>query len=125
MINRKQSFPNLSVDEIEKIICKELDVNKAEDVVSVDLKGKTDVADRMVVATGISSRHVAALADYIVTALKKAGYETVPTEGKESGEWILVDAGDVIVHIFKADIRERYNLEKMWSALDSSREIAF
>lgn len=79
----------------------------------------------MVVATGISSRHVAALADYIVTALKKAGYETVPTEGKESGEWILVDAGDVIVHIFKADIRERYNLEKMWSALDSSREIAF
>ena len=78
----------------------------------------------MIVASGISARHVGALADYVITALKQAGYESVPTEGQETGEWVLVDAGDVIVHIFRPDIREHYNLEKMWSSAIPSAEIA-
>lgn len=86
--------------------------------------GKTDIADRMIVATGTSARHVGALADYVVTALKKSGYSTVPTEGRESGDWVLVDAGDVIVHIFKPETREHYNIEKMWSANIPAAEVA-
>lgn len=78
----------------------------------------------MIIASGLSARHVSALADYVVTALKQAGYEFVPTEGKEAGDWVLVDAGDVIVHIFKPEAREHYNLEKMWTASIPSAEIA-
>lgn len=84
-------------------------------MVSIDLTGKSDVADRMVVASGTSARHVGSLADYIVQDLKKAGFESVPVEGKETCDWVLVDAGDVIVHIFRPEMREYYNLEKMWS----------
>lgn len=78
----------------------------------------------MVIASGLSSKHVGTLADYVAMALKQAGYPTVPTEGKESGDWVLVDAGDVIVHIFKPDVREHYNLEKMWSVAFPSTEVA-
>lgn len=91
---------------------------------SIDLTGKTDIADRMVVASGMSSKHAGALADYVVIALKHAGYDSVPTEGRESGDWVLVDAGDVIVHIFKPETREHYNLEKMWSVAFPKTEIA-
>ena len=101
-----------------------LDKNKAEKIISIDLTGKIDIADRMVIASGTSSRHIGALADYVVSALKNAGYISVPTEGKESGDWILVDAGDVIIHIFKPETREYYNLEKMWSVAIPDAEIA-
>lgn len=77
----------------------------------------------MVIASGTSARHVSALADHVKSALKDAGIEPVPTEGLEAGEWVLVDAGDIIVHIFRPDMREHYNLEKMWSvAVPSSAE---
>ncbi|MGE3713876.1 MAG: ribosome silencing factor [Alphaproteobacteria bacterium] len=92
-----------------------LDRNKAQDIVSIDLDGKSDVADRMIVATGTSARHVGALADYVVKVLKDAGHEYVHVEGKENCDWVLVDAGDVVVHIFRPDVRHYYNLEKMWS----------
>ncbi len=101
-----------------------MDANKAEKIVSIDLTGKSDIADRMVVASGMSSKHVGSLADYVVMALKQSGYESVPTEGRESGDWVLVDAGDVIVHLFKPEAREHYNLEKMWSVAFPSTEIA-
>ncbi len=78
----------------------------------------------MVVASGTSARHISTLADYVVTALKNAGYPSVPTEGMESGDWVLVDAGNVIVHIFKPDARDHYNLEKMWSATIPEAEVA-
>ena len=71
----------------------------------------------MVIASGTSSRHVSSLADSIVEALKHAGYESVPVEGKETCDWVLVDAGDIIVHLFKPDMRDYYNLEKMWSVM--------
>lgn len=69
----------------------------------------------MIIASGTSSRHVASLSDAVVEALEEAGYEHVPVEGKDSCEWVLVDAGDIIVHLFKPDVRQHYNLEKMWS----------
>lgn len=78
----------------------------------------------MIVASGTSSRHAGALADHVVTALKKAGYVSVPTEGREEGDWVLVDAGDVIIHIFKPETREHYNLEKMWTKAIPDAEVA-
>lgn len=117
-------LPKLSSVQIEKIVLKALDTNKAEKIISIDLTGKTDIADRMVVASGTSARHVGALADHVVVALKKAGYVSVPTEGREDGDWVLVDAGDVIVHIFKPETREHYNLEKMWTGTIPAAEIA-
>ena len=114
-IANKLLFPKLSPLQIERLILKSLDDRKAEQVVSIDLIGKSDVADRMIVATGTSARHVGSLADYIVKDLKDAGFESVPVEGKETCDWVLVDAGDIIVHIFRPEMREYYNLEKMWS----------
>jgi ribosome-associated protein len=120
----KSLFPKISLPQLERIITTALDTNKAEKIVSVDLKGKADFADRMVIASGTSTRHVGALAEYVVTALKQAGYESVLVEGKESCEWVLVDAGDVVVHIFKPDMREHYNLEKMWALPHGVAEVA-
>jgi ribosome-associated protein len=110
-----QKLPKLPLAQLERLITKSLDQHKAEKIVSIDLTGKSDFADRMVIASGTSARHVSALAEHVKTALKHAGIEPVPTEGQEAGEWVLVDAGDVIVHIFRPDMREHYNLEKMWS----------
>lgn len=115
LIPNKTVYPKISLTNLERLIVSTLGDRKAEHITSLDLAGKSDIADRMVVASGTSSRHVAALADYVVQALEDAGYEHIPVEGKETGEWVLVDAGDIIVHIFKPDIREHYNLEKMWS----------
>jgi ribosome-associated protein len=80
------------------------------------LKGKTSIGDHMVVASGRSQRHVGAMADQLVGKLKDAGYGRVRVEGLPHADWVLIDAGDVIVHIFRPEVREFYNLEKMWSA---------
>jgi len=112
----KIPFPKIPLAKLEKMIVKVLDKHKAEKIVSIDLSGKSDVADKMIIASGTSSRHVSAIADYVITELKQAGYPSVPSEGREFGDWVLVDAGDIIVHIFKPEMRELYNLEKMWSA---------
>lgn len=114
-INIKTSFPKPTLAKLERIILSSLDTQKAEDIVSIDLAGKADFADRMVIASGTSARHVASLADKVSEALKKAGYQHIPVEGKENCDWVLVDAGDIIVHLFKPEIRSYYNLEKMWS----------
>lgn len=81
----------------------------------MNLAGKSDFADSMVIASGTSQRHVGALADRVVAALKSVGFEHILVEGKESCDWVLVDAGDVVVHIFRPEVRSYYNLEKMWS----------
>ena len=81
----------------------------------IDLAGKTSIADRMIIASGGSQRQVAALADRLVRDLKEAGHKTLGVEGLAQGDWVLVDLGDVIVHLFRREIRELYNLEKMWS----------
>lgn len=92
-----------------------LDDDKAEQVVRIDLKGKTEIADYMLVASGRSSRHVAAIAEHIVEKLKASGLGRPKIEGLQTCDWVLVDAGDVIVHVFRPEVREFYNLEKMWA----------
>ncbi len=103
-------------NEILEIIKKTLDDGKAEDVVVIDLAGKTSIANNMVVASGTSQRHVSSLAQKIQENLKAAGYKTT-IEGEDKADWVLIDAFDVIVHIFKPEVREFYSLEKMWNAI--------
>lgn len=93
-----------------------LDDKKAEEIVSLNVKDKCSFADMMVVASGRSARHVASLADDVVDALAKLGIKHPAIEGKDVGDWVLIDAGDVVVHIFRPEARQFYNLEKMWSA---------
>ncbi len=89
---------------------------KAEDVVSIDLYGKTSIGDHMVIASGRSQRHVGAIADQVVEKLKSDGLRNLRVEGLPHCDWVLIDSGDVIVHIFRPEVRQFYNLEKMWSA---------
>ena len=92
-----------------------LDENKAVDITTIALKGKTSITDYMIIATGTSKRHAAALADYLSRELKKQGCGTPVIEGLEQADWVLLDAGDVIIHIFRPEVRSFYNIEKMWS----------
>lgn len=91
-----------------------LDDDKAEDVVQIDLTGKSSIADCMVVASGRSTRQVASIADKLIARIKETFGLTARVEGKETGDWVLVDAGDVIVHVFRPEVRDFYQLEKMW-----------
>jgi ribosome-associated protein len=93
-----------------------LDEAKAEEVVTIDLAGKSSIGDFMVVATGRSDRHVGAIAEQIGRKLKELGLGRVRVEGMEACDWVLIDTGDIIVHVFRDEVREFYNLEKMWSA---------
>ena len=91
-----------------------LDDGKAEDIATIDLQGKSDIADFMLIATGRSQRQVMALAQRLTEGLKEAGCKHVAVEGMRHGEWVLIDAGDVVVHLFRPETRAYYNLEKMW-----------
>ncbi len=97
------------------LVRRSLEDDKAEDIVVIDLKGKSSFADYMVVATGRSNRQVVAIADHLAERLKKAGQGPTPVEGKQGGDWVLVDAGDVVVHVFRPEPRAFYALEKMWA----------
>jgi ribosome-associated protein len=98
-----------------KLIETSLDADKAEEIVTIDLTNKTSIADYMVIATGRSARQLAAMADHLAMKLKSLGIVPIPVEGKDQGDWVLVDAGDVIVHLFRPEARAHYNLEKMWA----------
>ena len=98
------------------VVLQSLDDAKAEDVVSVDIAGKSSLADYMVVTSGRSNRHVSAVAGQVMKALREAGFDKPRVEGLPHADWVLVDGGDVIVHIFRPEVREFYNLEKMWQA---------
>ncbi len=98
------------------LVVKTLDDNKAEEILSIDLAGKSSIADYMVIANGRSGRQVTALADYVVKAVDEAKLGPCRTEGKSAGDWVLIDAGDVIVHLFRPEVRDFYKLEKMWQA---------
>lgn len=93
-----------------------LDEAKAEEIVDIPLQGKSSLGDYMIIASGRSDRHVGAIADQIATKLKAAGVARVRVEGLSTCDWVLVDAGDIIIHIFRPEVREFYNLEKMWKA---------
>ena len=99
-----------------KIVLDTLEAAKAEDVAVIDLRGKTSIGDQMVVASGRSQRHVGAVADHLITKLKDEGFGRARVEGLSQCDWVLIDASDVIIHVFRPEVREFYNLEKMWSA---------
>ena len=101
--------------DLKKIIIKTLDLNKALDIVSIDLKDKSSMAEYMVIASGTSSRHIQSLSEQVLEKFKDYGMKDTKIEGKESNEWKLVDGIDVIVHIFHPEKRKFYELEKMWS----------
>ncbi len=105
----------MEVSKIKEIIEKILDDNKASNIISIDLKRKSFIADYMIIASGTSSRHLQSLSEILVAELKKIGLTNCRIEGKESSDWKLVDAIDVIIHIFHPDKRKFYDLEKMWS----------
>jgi len=106
----------LDADSLKRLIESSLDDDKAENVVTVDLAGKSSFADYMIVASGRSQRHVTTLADKLADRLKEYGLSPMSIEGKETGDWVLVDCGDIVVHLFKPETRDMYQLEKMWSA---------
>ena len=97
------------------VVLRSLDDAKAEETVAIDITGKSSLSDHMVVTSGRSNRHVSAVADQVVKALREAGFSKPRVEGLPHADWVLVDAGDVIVHIFRPEVREFYNLEKMWA----------
>jgi len=102
---------------LKKIILETLDSNKALDVISIDLKNKSSMADYMIIASGTSSRHIQALSEQVLEKLRTYGVKNSKIEGKESLDWKLVDGIDLIVHIFNPDKRKFYELEKIWSEL--------
>jgi ribosome silencing factor RsfS/YbeB/iojap/nicotinate (nicotinamide) nucleotide adenylyltransferase len=113
-----RQLPERSKDDAQTLLAlvrHSLDEDKAEDVVVIDLEGKSSFADYMVVASGRSNRQVVAIADHLAERLKHSGFGPVPVEGKQGGDWVLVDAGDVVVHIFRPEPRAFYALEKMWA----------
>ena len=102
-------------EEILRLVLASLDDMKAEDTVTIDLTGKSTIADAMVVTSGRSNRHVGSVADRVLEDLAKAGVPGLRVEGKRHCDWVLIDAGDVIVHVFRPEVRAFYNLEKMWA----------
>ena len=113
-IARPEKSDASSTDALRDLIVKTLDDGKAEEISIIDLAGKSSMADYMVVASGRSSRQVGALSEQLIDKLKANGYRSPAVEGRGQGDWVLVDAGDVVVHLFRPEIRGLYNLEKMW-----------
>lgn len=106
----------LSKADLLKLVIDSLEDDKAEDIVQIDLAGKTSIADSMVIASGRSTRQVSAIADHLYRKLKHATDNGCKLEGMEKADWVLLDAGDIIVHVFRPEVRSFYNLEKMWAA---------
>ena len=105
------------ISDLKQIVIKTLDINKAQDIVSIDLKDKSSMADYMIIASGTSSRHIQSLSERVLEKLKDNGIKDSKIEGKDSNEWKLVDGIDLIIHIFHPEKRKFYELEKMWSEL--------
>jgi len=110
------------IQDLLKIVETSLDDDKAEDIVAIDLRGKSTIADYMVIATGRNSRQLAAMASHLDQKLTKAGVRRVSVEGADQGDWVLLDGGDVVVHLFRPEVRTFYALEKMWGAMMPSPE---
>ena len=108
---------------LSDLILARLDDDQAQDVILIDLKDKSSVADAMIVASGRSHRHVGAIADHLLRALKEAGHGRARVEGLPHCDWVLIDAGDVIVHLFRPEVRAFYNLEKIWSVEPPKRAV--
>ena len=123
MKNNKISHKNKNDLILNTIVEKTLDVGKAENIVSISLNGKSSIADHMIIASGTSARHVSALANQLSRKLKKEGYTILSIQGQSEANWVLVDAGDVIIHLFRPEVRDFYNLDKMWLTPQDGIEI--
>ncbi len=110
--------------DLKKIVINTLDINKAEDIVTIDLKDKSSMADYMIIASGTSSRHIQSLSEQVLEKLKDNGVRDSKIEGKESNEWKLVDGIDLIIHIFHPEKRKFYELEKIWSELIPKEKVS-
>lgn len=109
--------------DLTEVVRASLDDDKAEEIVAIDLRGKSSIADAMVIASGRSARHVAAMADKLLRRLKEAGFGRARVEGLPTADWVLIDAGDVVVHLFRPEVRSFYNLERIWAG-DAARATA-
>lgn len=110
-----QSKPALPIrDGLVELASRSLDDSKAEDLVVIDLEGKSSISDYMIIASGRSTRQVAAMAEHLIEKLKSVGVKGISVEGMSQGDWVLIDAGDIIVHLFRPEVRDFYGLEKMW-----------
>ncbi len=112
----------MTTDELKQLVMDALQDLKAEDITVLDVKDKTSITDWLVVVTGSSSRHVKSLANNVIIEAKKAGKSPLGIEGENDGEWVLVDLGDVIVHVMRQQVREFYDLESLWSVDVSGRQ---
>ena len=108
-----------NLDPLLKLVLTQLDDDQAQDIVTIDLKGKSSIADHMVIASGRSTRQVAAMAQKLAEKVKQAGFGPVKLEGLPAADWVLLDAGDVVVHLFRPEVRSFYNLERMWAFGDA------
>jgi len=108
---------------LKEVILSILSDKNASDIVAIDLAGKSDLADFMIIASGNNARHVGAVADHVVEAIKNTGVTSVASEGQGSGEWAIIDTPLVIVHVFHPDVRPLYNLEKMWEVVIPEAEM--
>lgn len=112
-----------SPEKLKALAEQSLDADKAEDINTIDLRGQTSIADYMIVASGRSSRQVGALAEKLCDRLKASGCKNIRIEGKANCDWVVVDAGDIIIHLFRPEVRDFYNIERMWS-LQQAPEMA-
>ncbi len=121
--SNQDADPKLGTSSLLHTITECLEDNKVEDLQVIDLKGKTSIADFMIVASGRSQRHVGAVSNYLIDALKEGGFGSPNVEGLAQADWVLIDAGDVIVHLFRPEVRSFYNIEKMWTADVSEEDV--
>jgi ribosome-associated protein len=115
-LSRNRPRGVVNVDAATQIVLTSLEDDKAEDILAIDIRGKSSFADMLIVASGRSARHVGALADHVMRKLKESGVKDVRVEGMPNCDWVLVDAGDVVVHLFRPEVRSFYNIEKIWAA---------
>ena len=114
-----QKSSDASVEALHALILHQLDEDQAQETISIPLAGKSSIADHMVIASGRSTRHVSAIADKLAQRIKQEAGRSVRVEGLPNADWVLIDAGDVIVHLFRPEVRSFYNLERMWSFGDA------
>lgn len=113
---RRRQVEPTALEKLQTVIVSSLEDDKAENVVTLDLAGKATFCDRMVIATGFADRQIAAMAEHLAEKLHQAGLRRVQVEGAAGADWVLIDAGDIVVHLFKPDARSTYALERMWGA---------
>jgi len=118
------AHPQSISESLLDLILSSLDSDKAEEIVQIDLRGRSSMGDFMVIASGRSSRQVAAISEKLVERIKETYGFTAKVEGKETGDWVLIDTGDVVVHVFRPEVRDFYQLEKMWMPASNDRSHA-